>query len=454
MKGLGLGAAGLGAAAASAPVFHDLDEAISAASSATSGSTTSMMDRPWWVKEVDKPTVEIDFTLRESFKGFNAAAIVLAGLPPLTSDDRNQLRAHWAQISAEGIAQNKPGWSLRDQIAVYAGLDTSWAAAYPTWGFRQNKTHTDLGAPKWQGTPEENSLMMRTILNLARYDYVGYVDISDNSLGDRTNLFNKNTVDFENSDDYRQDGGMLYLPTKTKYVMALMGAQSEWDRKLFAAPAAFLHIEESYARRAYIQNFLWGLGYQSYSPSCTQPPFGILSGIGEYDRTHGPSALPEGNVGNGLSTMLTDLPLAPTKPIDFGVLKFCETCGRCAEACPSGAIPTRDQMKEPTWERATGPWSSSNDHKGYPNESVECAKWYMANTCAGQQRRPVGFCGICVNACVFKKRDIAWVHYMAKAKVATTSLFNKFFADMDDFAGYGGLPTDEERKSIWTEPIA
>jgi reductive dehalogenase len=179
-----------------------------------------------------------------------------------------------------------------------------------------------------------------------------------------------------------------------------------------------------------------------------------MSGVGEYNRTHGPSALPEGEVGNRAHVLLTDLPLAPTKPIDFGVLKFCETCGRCGEACPSGAIPTRDQMKEPTWERATGGWSSSNDHKGYPNESIKCATWYFTNTVAGLARRPIGGCWICPKACVFNKEDIAWVHHMAKATVSTTSMFNKWFADMDDFAGYGDLPTDEERESIWTEPIA
>jgi serine protease Do len=50
---LGLGGAGLGAVAVSAPVFHDLDEMIA--------SPQSELRRPWYVKEVDKPTVEIDW---------------------------------------------------------------------------------------------------------------------------------------------------------------------------------------------------------------------------------------------------------------------------------------------------------------------------------------------------------------------------------------------------------
>ncbi|MEE8582833.1 MAG: twin-arginine translocation signal domain-containing protein, partial [Dehalococcoidales bacterium] len=52
MKVLGLAGAGLGAAAATAPVFHDLDEVIA--------SPQANWKRPWYVREVDQPTLELD----------------------------------------------------------------------------------------------------------------------------------------------------------------------------------------------------------------------------------------------------------------------------------------------------------------------------------------------------------------------------------------------------------
>ena len=52
LKILGLGGVGLGAAAVAAPVFHDLDEVIA--------SPQAEFKRPWYVKEVDKPTMEVD----------------------------------------------------------------------------------------------------------------------------------------------------------------------------------------------------------------------------------------------------------------------------------------------------------------------------------------------------------------------------------------------------------
>ncbi len=62
MKGLGLGAAGLGAAAATAPVFHDLDEMT---------SQHQGLKRPWYVNELDygNTTVEIDWGMMQRRTG-------------------------------------------------------------------------------------------------------------------------------------------------------------------------------------------------------------------------------------------------------------------------------------------------------------------------------------------------------------------------------------------------
>jgi hypothetical protein len=65
LKALGLGGAGLGASALSLPAFHDLDEAMA--------SPMAEFKRPSWVKEVTKPTVEIDWSQmgQDPFDGSN-----------------------------------------------------------------------------------------------------------------------------------------------------------------------------------------------------------------------------------------------------------------------------------------------------------------------------------------------------------------------------------------------
>ena len=61
MKVLGLGGAAAGAATLAAPVFHDLDEVMA--------SPIAERKLPFWAKEVDKPTVEIDWKRMQRFDG-------------------------------------------------------------------------------------------------------------------------------------------------------------------------------------------------------------------------------------------------------------------------------------------------------------------------------------------------------------------------------------------------
>jgi len=58
--------------------------------------------------------------------------------------------------------------------------------------------------------------------------------------------------------------------------------------------------------------------------------------------------------------IVIDLPLAETKPIDAGMLRYCKKCKKCARTCPSGAITHKD---EPFWG-GDDPWHNKGI-KGY-----------------------------------------------------------------------------------------
>ncbi len=86
MKGLGLVTAGIGGASAVSPVFHDLDELTS--------SAETKLKRAWWVKEVDEPTVEIDWEIMKRHHGGHStqsAAVVARypGLDAYNADEEN-----------------------------------------------------------------------------------------------------------------------------------------------------------------------------------------------------------------------------------------------------------------------------------------------------------------------------------------------------------------------------
>ncbi|MBA7584803.1 hypothetical protein ES708_26765 [subsurface metagenome] len=105
-------------------------------------------------------------------------------------------------------------------------------------------------------------------------------------------------------------------------------------------------------------------------------------------------------------------------------MKFCKTCGLCAEACIEGAI---DDAAEPSWE-VKGEWNYPG-HKAYFEDSRKCR--------AGKMLPEACKAGRCMAACVFTKYDKAGIHDLVKSTVSTTSLFNGFFTNMDQFMGYG-----------------
>ncbi|GGP59985.1 hypothetical protein GCM10009347_27930 [Shewanella algicola] len=61
MKMLGVGAGAVGAISIGGKVFANMDEAIA--------SPYGDRNLPWWVKEVDEPTIEIDWENMEVFPG-------------------------------------------------------------------------------------------------------------------------------------------------------------------------------------------------------------------------------------------------------------------------------------------------------------------------------------------------------------------------------------------------
>jgi epoxyqueuosine reductase len=72
-------------------------------------------------------------------------------------------------------------------------------------------------------------------------------------------------------------------------------------------------------------------------------PPAISAGLGELGK-HGSLISPRFGAGVRLAGVTTDLPLVPTRPIQFGADEFCATCQVCTQACPPGAIAPNKQM--------------------------------------------------------------------------------------------------------------
>ncbi|NTW71566.1 MAG: reductive dehalogenase [Eubacteriaceae bacterium] len=137
-----------------------------------------------------------------------------------------------------------------------------------------------------------------------------------------------------------------------------------------------------------LAEFIRALGYTAIpcmNDTALSIPLAVDAGLGELGR-HGLLITPEYGSNIRLCKVLTDMPLLPDVPIDFGVAAFCDSCLLCAKNCPSAAISTKGQITE-------GVCGNNNPgvKKWYIN-GERCLKFWQANGAS---------CANCIAVCPF-----------------------------------------------------
>jgi hypothetical protein len=91
--------------------------------------------------------------------------------------------------------------------------------------------------------------------------------------------------------------------------------------------------------------FIRNLGYQAIqcgNDTALSIPLAIEAGLGELGR-NGLLITPRYGPRVRICKVITDLPLEPDKPIQFGVREFCKKCKSCSEKCEAHAISNDDE---------------------------------------------------------------------------------------------------------------
>nr|UZH91613.1 reductive dehalogenase [uncultured bacterium] len=436
MKGLGIGTAGAGVAAVTAPTFHDLDE--------LSSTIREGSKHPWYVKELEHEQMsnEVDWSqiqrinyddrLISATRSSNAEDYpVVAQIRALKDEGRD---THFMQelypsykedirdaaLSAAGsftrVFRNNFDGSVTVNREVQE-MDTPADFTKPTGG----------AYPAWQGTPEENLRTLTAALRFFGGAELGVVELTEKT---------KKLI-------YSQQGGKRYVfrdvdfpeETETEYIIPnkakniIVWTSLQPTQLTFTQPAGAnasgLSYDRMYKISANMHAFIHGLGYlhmdgtsSSLSPS---NPFGALAGVGEHSRAcMNLTSYKYGNTIRGMNRIITDMPLAPTRPIDAGVFTFCQSCGICAEACPYDAMPLGKSRWDSEFEDENEMQNYIGGFDGFRLSLLRCPR-----------------CRACQAACVFNSSDDAIIHDTVRAISGTTSLFNGFFTDMSKAFGYG-----------------
>jgi epoxyqueuosine reductase len=406
--------------------------------------------RPAWVKEVAKPTIEIDWDVMERYAENHT---VRRGLGLYTTEDEVQAWQDAGAARAERLLkEGRPGYTLRD-LALDEGVGWSPPSVDGFIGPQEAPTPEDRGVPRWEGSPEENAMMVRAALRHLGAATVGFVKLEPDTTEKLIYSVDPDGKEMRIEDVDQPSEGEDYrvIPKKARYAIVWTVQMSQETLTRAPTPLGAMTTSLTYRRNSFIQprlqEFLRGLGYMGIGESSTNalgiaPAFGTMAGLGEMSRLNR-LITPEYGPMVRVFKMLTDLPVATTGPIDAGIMEFCRYCKTCAEYCPSGAL---SYDTDPTWETRGG-WNNPG-HKAYFEDSVKCREyWYSVATTN---------CGICFAVCPFAQKDKAAIHNLVQTTIAATPALDKSFVNASRLA-YLTKPAGEPQKDPnewWTLDIA
>ncbi|MFO7682238.1 MAG: reductive dehalogenase [Chloroflexota bacterium] len=397
------------------------------------------LKRPWWVKTVDEPTMEVDWDMMQRYNERTGTVRGPGMAGYVGPDEVDRLTEAAAKNELQRMLDNVDGYTLKDQALkeAHVGIGKSFL------GPQEAKTPEERGVPNWTGSPDEAAKIIRAAMRHFGAATVGFIELDDNT---RKLIYgvDPDGKDLIFTDDpiASEDDDARYIPNSCKYVIAYTVQMSTETMRRSPTVLGSQTTTLAYTRgetiQASLQEFLRGLGYQCLGEASTNalgiaPAFGVMAGLGEMSRLNR-MITPEFGPMVRVFKALTDLPVAVDKPIDAGIMQFCASCKKCAEACPSESL----SFDEPTWETRGG-WNNPG-HKAYFEDATTCMAYWREQ--AGTN------CGICFAVCPFSKKDNAWVHEVVKAGSSVAPFMNSFFRTMDDAFGYGTQASSEEWWSL------
>jgi reductive dehalogenase len=204
-----------------------------------------------------------------------------------------------------------------------------------------------------------------------------------------------------------------------------------------------------------IAKFMRGLGYHAVGAGNDlgeSVPYAIAAGLGEGGRN---AQLLAPGIGprHRICKVYTDFEFVEyDEPHNWGITEFCLSCGKCAEACPAGALPLPESKGgvkdggfgfQPTYEHSDEPgytWSNHNGVQKFYTDAKKCFNFWCDNDSA---------CGNCISACTFNEADV-WHHWFIMGITSASPAFlHDWMAELHPVFGYGAVDDPAKVEKFW-----
>lgn len=323
--------------------------------------------------------------------------------------------AYWqavsANIAATGFTMHFSDWRATSWTPLpRAGLDTREGEFAPHQGDNAARNTALLKKMALQlGAGDVGSCLLDR-----RYVYSRYWHPEDTA---------SYPICFDDEDGMPNVAIPTTLPDKTKvlpagmqYALVLIFPMELAGIRKAPVFTHFATTVQSYSLISYttlaLAEFIRGLGYNaipSANDFAANIPLAIDAGLGELAR-NAKLAHPEYGTCCRIAKVITDLPLVPDAPIQFGVRDFCKVCRHCAEKCPVKAVSTDDDMAE-------------HPFGDYANDHVR--QWQLNHEKCRRQWVKLGTnCGVCLSQCLLNQKNTP-AHRFEKWLIATAPRLNR-----------------------------
>ncbi len=231
----------------------------------------------------------------------------------------------------------------------------------------------------------------------------------------------------------------LEIPEECRYTVVIAIEMDYTAMKVSPTCISRATVGLGYSRMAFVAaslaQFIRDLGYTaipSGNDTGLDIPIAIDAGMGELGR-NGILITPEFGPRVRIAKVLTDLPLEPDPPLEFGVARFCECCEKCATRCPAQSIGYGDRTDRPV------SISTSPGVLKWPIDAEKCLGFWARNGTS---------CGNCIMVCPFNK-PAGRLHDLARRLVKHAPWVAPVLIKGDDLLGYH---KPVKPRDYWAQP--